>query len=240
MNKQDILYEIKRTAAGNGGKPLGMRRFERETGIRISHWQKHWARFADAQREAGFAPNEKIVGYGKHEVLNKLAMLSRTIGRIPALSDIALARAKDTNFPSPDAIRSNLGSKEEMIRSLYEFCKSQRSFEDVAQLCNSEPKPIEKVPRQLSQIAGLSDGFVYLMKSGRYFKIGKTNSVGRREREITLQMPERLKLVHEIKTDDPTGIETYWHNRFKTKRTNGEWFDLSSEEVSAFRRRKFM
>jgi Meiotically Up-regulated Gene 113 (MUG113) protein len=65
-------------------------------------------------------------------------------------------------------------------------------------------------------------------------------SVGCREREITLQMPEGIKIIHEIKTDDPTGIEAYWHKRFDAKRKNGERFDLSREDVSAFRRRKFM
>jgi hypothetical protein len=53
-------------------------------------------------------------------------------------------------------------------------------------------------------------------------------------------MPESLKVIYEIKTDDPTGIEAYWHKRFEAKRKNGEWFDLSREDISAFRRRKFM
>ncbi|MFO0823660.1 MAG: GIY-YIG nuclease family protein [Gemmataceae bacterium] len=83
-------------------------------------------------------------------------------------------------------------------------------------------------------------GYVYLIKMGRYHKIGMTNSVGRREYELNLQLPERAELVHVIATDDPAGIEAYWHNRFKDKNTNGEWFTLDAADIAAFKRRKFM
>ncbi|MGH9466150.1 MAG: GIY-YIG nuclease family protein [Terriglobales bacterium] len=88
-------------------------------------------------------------------------------------------------------------------------------------------------------LAGV-DGFVYLLKSGRYFKIGRTNNDGRREYEIRIQMPEPVKRLHSISTDDPQGIEEYWHRRFASKRRNGEWFDLDPADIAAFRRRNFM
>ena len=78
------------------------------------------------------------------------------------------------------------------------------------------------------------------MKSGRYYKIGRSNAVGRREYELAIQLPEKVTTVHTIKTDDPVGIEAYWHKRFQDKRKRGEWFELSTEDVQAFKRRKFM
>jgi Meiotically up-regulated gene 113 len=84
------------------------------------------------------------------------------------------------------------------------------------------------------------DGHVYMMKLGKYYKIGHTSSVPRRHREINLELPEKADVVHTIATDDPEGIEVYWHRRFASKNSNGEWFSLSVEDFRAFKRRKFM
>ena len=79
------------------------------------------------------------------------------------------------------------------------------------------------------------------MKYAKFYKIGRSNSsVGRRNYELNVQMPEEVTLIHEIKTDDPVGIEAYWHKRFEDKRKSGEWFDLDLKDVQAFKRRKFM
>jgi len=83
-------------------------------------------------------------------------------------------------------------------------------------------------------------GVIYLLQSGKFYKVGRSNALGRRQYELAIQLPERATLVHSISTDDPAGIESYWHRRFDDRRRNGEWFELTADDVSAFRRRKFM
>ncbi len=108
-------------------------------------------------------------------------------------------------------------------------------------MCEAYLRSATAVPAEDdTSIASADTGFVYLLRSGRYHKIGKTNSFGRRERDLAIQLPEKATTVHVIRTDDPSGIEAYWHRRFEAKRKNGEWFELDAADVRAFKRRKFM
>ncbi|HMC64957.1 MAG TPA: GIY-YIG nuclease family protein [Gemmataceae bacterium] len=240
MDKAYILREIRRTAEANGGEPLGWRRFLTETGIRQSDWFGiHWARWSDALREAGFEPNELTEGYEAAELLEKIARLALELGRLPTNADLRLQAKREPGFPS-DKTFGRLGPKPELVSLLCEHCRSRDEYAEVVRLCE------EYAPRKQSDEGPEEDteqveiGFVYLIKSGRFYKIGNTNSIGRREYELAIQLPERAVTVHVIRTDDPSGIEAYWHKRFDAKRKNGEWFELDGADVRAFKRRKFM
>lgn len=234
MDRDTIIAEIKRTAAENGGKPLGRERFQAETGIRPHHVMKYWARFGDALKEAGLSPNALQEAFDEGAVLRRVAELARELGRFPTWGDFRVKRTHDTTFPSHGVFARF--PKAELVPKVAAYCAANPGFDDVAAMCVVEP---ERSEPEAKPDTG-NDGFVYLLKSGRFYKIGMTISVGMRERQLQIQLPEQARTVHTIKTDDPSGIEAYWHRRFEAKRKNGEWFELSAQDVAAFRRRKFM
>lgn len=243
MEKQHILEEIKRTAGANGGKALGKMNFLRATGIKDTDWRgKHWARWGDAVREAGFEPNEKTTAFDEILLIEKVICLIRELGRFPVESELRLKSRADPSFPCSTTIAVRLGSKRQQVATIQKYCDARPGYEDVLTHCieATRERPTESNTGEEDGESEGNPGFVYLMKSGRHYKIGRSNAAGRREYELAIQLPERAVTVHVIRTDDPVGIEEYWHKRFGEKRKNGEWFDLSSTDVSAFKRRKFM
>ncbi len=241
MNKTHIINEIKRTAKENGGVPLGTGRFRSETGIRRSDWYgKHWPRWGDAIREAGFSPNAFQVGLPEDQLLEKLVALIRELGRYPLEAECRMKRRSDSSFPPHSVLSGRFGRRHQLAAKLVTYCLARDGYEDVTEIC----RPLAAQSTEASDPTPLHSseqvGSVYLLKSGRNYKIGRTNAIGRRERELAIQLPERTTLIHHIKTDDPPGIEAYWHRRFQDQRKNGEWFQLAPQDVSAFTRRKFM
>ena len=240
VSKEHILDEIKRTTAANNGSPFGIKRFEQETGIRYADWHgKYWARWGDAIREAGFIPNELQGGFDEEQMLEKLALLMRTLGKFPVKGDLLLEARRDASFPNEKTFHTHFGGKRSLAAKVVSHFSGREGFEEIVALSRKVAESDAAIRTEWDSKPGVF-GFVYLLKFGRYYKIGRTNSVGRREREIAIQLPEKTRLVHQIRTDDPTGIETYWHRRFAEKRKEGEWFELTTEDIQAFKRRKFM
>jgi hypothetical protein len=82
-------------------------------------------------------------------------------------------------------------------------------------------------PKRIAQ-----PGCVYLLGGGGYYKIGKARDPLQRTETLAVQLPYPVNLIHTIESDDYGRAEEYLHERYAHKRLNGEWFDLSDEEVS--------
>jgi len=233
ITKEKILEEIKRTTKENGGKPLGIKGFEKETAIKPYDWQRYWARFGEAVKEAGFTSNLLTPAFTDNFLSEKIIEVMRKSGKFPTYTELRLEKIKDIKFPNWQSFL-RLGNKQELVLKITEYCKNKNSYEDIIKLCEEILKKTdeqENFENKSKEVLGA----VYLFKHGKYYKIGKTNDTVRRGNELKIQLPENLDLIHEIKTYDPSGVEAYWHRRFESKRMNGEWFDLSASEIKEFK-----
>lgn len=89
-------------------------------------------------------------------------------------------------------------------------------------------KPVAKARKQTAAKAG----FVYLIQSisGAY-KIGRTVNPNNRMATFTVKLPFEVEYVCVIQCEDMYSLERQLHTQFANKRVNGEWFNLSPEDV---------
>jgi hypothetical protein len=235
-DRQHILAEIRRLAKANG-KPPGVRLFESETGIKESDWFPDlWLRWGDALQEAGFDRNTMVEALGDDVMLEQYARLAQRLSHLPLQGEIIRESKANPHFPSEKAFR-RFGGKARLLEAVASYCRRTDAFLDVLALC-------ERVSLDQGQIGDEAItsndplGYVYLLRHGsrREYKIGRTNNPIRREGEISVELPQKLEPIHVITTDDPAGIEAYWHRRFADKRLKNEWFALSASDVRAFKR----
>jgi len=164
-----------------------------------------------------------------------MAQACRHFGKLPARGELGIYRKSNPGLPSDQAIKRHFGRREELIQALTDFAQKNPEQADILPLLPAI-NPEAPAPRATAKQA---DGFVYLFQSGDFYKIGRSDDIERRIKEIRVSLPEKLTPIHSIRTDDPSGIEAYWHRRFADRRANGEWFRLASPDVAAFRKRKF-
>lgn len=234
--RQGILLEIQRLASVGGGKAPGQQLFEKETGISQSKWRGvYWARWGDALKDAGFEPNEWASKSDTQAILKRFAELTLDGGSIPTKSEIDLMRRQDSSIPSSKHIIGHFGGKNGLAKALLDLAVSDERFSALSEIVVAE----QPAKLAISSAASTIDGWVYLIKSGDNFKIGRSDNLERRVKQISIALPESADLFHAIQTDDPVGIEEYWHKRFADRRLNGEWFRLTKSDIAAFKRRKF-
>jgi hypothetical protein len=237
VTKEDILAAIQRAAAARGGR-IGLAAFLAESGIPEKQiLGKHWATWNEALSEAGVKTSSFAKPRTPEEtVLEALAQFVVRLGKWPTENQLSLERRRNREFPSLSVLRRMLRAGN-VKEKLLAHCAGREDLASVRDLVGQLPQldagndSVNRAPVQ---------GFVYMMRSGRRYKIGYTNSPNRRFREVRIELPDPTHIVHTIETDDPAGIEGYWHRRFASKRVRDtEFFELDSSDVAAFKRRKY-
>lgn len=237
MTKENILSEIRRIANESGGK-VGLRAFVAATGIPEKQFLgRYWATWNEAVGEAGIATS--IFSRPRTEESSVIATFAELVQRLkkwPTENEMTLERHRNGSFPSMKVFR-RLIKETSLASKLMEYCAAHESLSTAAHIAK-ERVEAEKGEPVFPGRAPIT-GYVYMMRSGRRYKIGHTNSPTRRHREVRLDLPDPTSLVHSIETDDPPGIEAYWHRRFGSKRIRDtEFFTLDATDIAAFKRRK--
>jgi hypothetical protein len=78
-------------------------------------------------------------------------------------------------------------------------------------------------------------GFIYLVKAitpDTHYKIGLSKDPVTRIDNMGIKLPFPIEPIHTFKTNDMHVIETYLHQKYANKRLNGEWFELSEQDVA--------
>ena len=145
MTKQEILEAIRQAAKDNGGKPLGVGRFEKETGIKQHEWGKYWPRFGDAQKEAGFVPNKLQGAHAEEFLITKIIELMRKLGKFPTGREINVERNCDHEFPAQMTFQ-RLGTKKHLATKVVECCQGKAGYDDIVEWCQAGLAPIKWTP----------------------------------------------------------------------------------------------
>lgn len=90
-----------------------------------------------------------------------------------------------------------------------------------------EKEKLNKVKR-----AGGCIGYIYLIKSSYGYKIGKTINLKQRSKLFGVLMPFKFEFIFQKECKDYNNLELKLHEMFAHKNLNGEWFQLSEDDVN--------
>lgn len=75
-------------------------------------------------------------------------------------------------------------------------------------------------------------GYVYVIRAETgHYKIGRTTSIPRRMNLFSVKLPFKFDIINYFPCHNMFEIESHFHEVYSEKRTNGEWFLLSDEDV---------
>jgi hypothetical protein len=243
MNQLKVIELLKRVA-GNGPPP-GRLRFCRITGLSSWAWEQFGLTWNQVVDQAGFTPKQfgNTGTFDRDEVVRRFIGVVRELERWPVKRELHGKRRQDPTFPSSATIDRHLGCrKRQRLEAVLEYCMRTGGCDDVATMCREtiEHEDSRSMPAPVGAEAWEGAGGVYLLQCGGRYKIGKSDVPDQRITVLKRQLPKKARLVHLIRTDDPDGVERYWHERFKAKLIKNEWFRLDRDDVTAFQRCQMM
>lgn len=113
-----------------------------------------------------------------------------------------------------------------------ENCLKRYGYFDICQRVNKQmicSKCIEKQEKEKEKYPG----YIYLIgnQAEGIYKIGLSHKPKERYKAFKTKLPFEVKIIHQIGVDNMEKAEKKLHVHFQNKRTNGEWFNLTEQDV---------
>lgn len=186
--RNNVLAEIKRLTQRDGGQVPGQRAFQMETGISIGSWKgRFWSNWSEAVSEAGFSPNQAPAKKDDTEIIEILAEAVRHFEHFPSLAKLSVFLHARPGAPSLRTIKDRYPQKNDMIVALFEHARIDAAYFKLTQFLSMPPSATSDSHKRNAE------GFVYLLKSGSHFKIGRSETLERRIKEIVSLCPRQSR-----------------------------------------------
>ena len=78
--------------------------------------------------------------------------------------------------------------------------------------------------------------YVYLISdyNSYSYKIGISNNPEKRLKSLQTGNEKNLKIIHKILCENYSDVERALHNKYSFSKINGEWFELTQEDIKSF------
>ena len=235
LTQEQIISEYKKLKLKLGRVP-NAREFYSET--KVTDYSARVAfggnAYSKIQSEAGDEPRKFCTnGRKEYEFFEIYGRVVRELNRIPTVADWMHRKEKPTLSGYRHKLKINW---KQMPLAFIDWAINKSDWEDVVDICTSYCKE-RKLYSENTEVLTTSYGYVYLIKANRkgQYKIGKTGSPAGRKSQLSQLDPHDRRYEHVLETNDPCGLENYWHRRFEDKKVSGEIFKLSKKDLKAFK-----
>ena len=96
-----------------------------------------------------------------------------------------------------------------------------------------QKRAVDNLVEKYKEVEG---AFIYIVKSGDFYKIGYASSLSGRLHNFEGANPNGIELIWAAVFTEYKKLEKMIHERFNEKRVKGEWFKLNEEDIELIKK----